>query len=466
MLLRFERLTPVLAAGFTLLLANGPSAQTPQYTVEPLGPGIVINDMNESGLVVGWTTAGPVPGVQAYVAGTDGFDLLPLPAGYASAWAQGINDDGVIVGSAAVGGFPEFGQSIAWTPDENGGYTTQFLGQLPGHTQSVAFDVNNRGDIVGVSLLPGFGGGPTVWFNGPAGVTDLSQLGAPSSPKQINDEGVITGINGGLFDIDTMAASPLPSLTGSMSGFQGWAVNELGELAGKGFHGGTQVSASLWTTTGGWQQVSGLFDLSAPVQAFDVNDAGLAYAEIPQPAARVPGVGTVLLETLLAPEQQGDWGFFASLGGAVNDAGQIAASAVNLVRGTSGVVLMTPVDQPIVDLGGALAGGAGTPQLSAAGTLVAGTPLALTLSDTMPVSTAWRVAGTSRIDAPFKGGTLIPVPDVLVPFVTETDGTTIQSLAWPAGVPTGLQLVLQDWIADEAGPQGFAASNALELTTP
>ena len=101
--------------------ALGLSAQTPQYDIELLGPGHLINDMNEAGEVVGWTIVG---GVQAFLVGPNHpYEVLPLPAGYSSAWAQGINDHGVVVGSAAVGGFPEFGQAVAWRPDGVGGYT-------------------------------------------------------------------------------------------------------------------------------------------------------------------------------------------------------------------------------------------------------------------------------------------------------------------------------------------------------
>ena len=92
--------------------------------------------------------------------------------------AQGINNAGVIVGSAATGGYPEFGEALAWIPDGNGGYDVEFLGQLPGHTQSVAYAINNHGDIVGESIRQGSQGGPTVWFNSPQGVLNIAVLRA------------------------------------------------------------------------------------------------------------------------------------------------------------------------------------------------------------------------------------------------------------------------------------------------
>jgi hypothetical protein len=37
---------------------------------------------------------------------------------------------------------------------------------------------------------------------------------------------------------------------------------------------------------------------------------------------------------------------------------------------------------------------------------------------------------------------------------------------WPPGVPAGLELYLQCWVADSGGPSGFSASQALQGTTP
>ena len=297
--------------------------------------------MNEAGAVVGWTLG---ERVEAYVARPGAaYVTLPLPPGYASAWAQGINDAGVVVGSASTGGYPEFGEAIAWYPDEAGGYTPQLLGTLPDHLSSIAYAINNRGEIVGVSLIPGYQSGPTVWFNSPLGLFEISSLGAPGSPKQINDEGVMVGIQGGLFDLDTLEATPLPKLPAGWSGFQGWAINARGELAGTAIQGGIRRSAAIWTHAGGWQSMSPEYSISASVQAFDINVHGLAYAEVPQPLARFDADGQVTLASVLPAAEQAQWSFPTQLGGAVNNAGQIAAIGRNSRTGESGVVILTPV---------------------------------------------------------------------------------------------------------------------------
>jgi hypothetical protein len=341
---------PGTLAALTIALfaahATVASAQPPKYTVQLHGSGIVINDMNESGNTVGWTLDG---GVRAFVTGPNhAHTILPVPPGYASAWAQGISDIGVIVGSAATGSQPEFGQAVSWTPDGVGGYAVAFLGQLPGHTQSVAYAVNNHGDIIGTSINPGFQGGPTVWFNSPEGVMNISTLGAPSSPKQISENRVIVGINGDLFDLDNMEVIALPAFPGNMNAFQGWAINNHNELAGTAFFGGfIWRSASNWTASHGWQSLSLQYSASTQVTAYGINDDALTVLMRPQPAAYFHGVGTFALEDIVSDEQQGQWAFQISQGAAVNNAGQIAAVAQHLPSGQSGVAIMTPVTSAI-----------------------------------------------------------------------------------------------------------------------
>jgi len=457
--------SPLLLRALAAALAvAGPSlAQVPEYTAELIGSGVVVNDMNADGAVVGWTLDG---GVQAFLARPGQAQvLLPLPAGYASAWAQGINDAGVVVGSASASSFPEVGQPCAWYPDGAGGHTVELLELLDGFTQGVAYDVNNRGDIVGWCLFPGFQGGPTTWFDAPGGPLNLADLGAPSGPKEINDEGVVVGISGPLFDIDTLSPITLPSLTGSFTGFQGWAVNDANEIAGKGFHG-SQRSAASWTAAHGWVSHSLLFGISASVQSFDINADGVVVLEAPTPSVAYPGVGTFTLASRVAPAS-GAWSFLVSLGGAINDAGQIAAIG-NGPGGQSGVVLLTPVgDVGFEDLRDGLAGSTGVPQLTGSGVLATGQTVSFALAGALPGGTTSLVLGLGVLGAPFKGGTLVPTPDILVPGIpTDSNGFYVFGATWPASVPQGAQLFFQVWIPDATGPAGFSATNGLQVTSP
>jgi len=120
-----------------------------------------------------------------------------------------------------------------------------------------------------------------------------------------------------------------------------------------------------------------------------------------------------------------------------------------------------------IDLGGALAGASGEPLLSGEGALLGNDPLALTLSGALAAAPFAYVLGFSQLGAPFKGGVMVPFPD-LIQFGLVTDGTgghVVQDI-WPAGLPGGFDLYLQAWITDPAAAAGFAASNGLVATTP
>ena len=85
-----------------------------------------------------------------------------------------------------------------------------------------------------------------------------------------------------------------------------------------------------------------------------------------------------------------------------------------------------------------------------------------------PASTPTTVViGATALDAPFKGGTLVPNPDrVLFVGNTDADGALDLSAPWPAGIPGGSTLFFQFWMPSVDGPAGFVASNGLQATTP
>jgi hypothetical protein len=119
------------------------------------------------------------------------------------------------------------------------------------------------------------------------------------------------------------------------------------------------------------------------------------------------------------------------------------------------------------DLGAALAGTSGLPVLVGSGDLTPFSITTLSLGNALPGSSAWLVLGFVDASAAFKGGTLVPSPDVLIgPFPIDAGGLLEISAPWPNGVPGALVTYLQEWIVDPAGPLGFAASNALSATTP
>lgn len=119
------------------------------------------------------------------------------------------------------------------------------------------------------------------------------------------------------------------------------------------------------------------------------------------------------------------------------------------------------------DLGSSLAGTTGAPSLVGTGALTASSVTTLTLGNALPGASAWLVLGFTNASVPFKGGTLVPSADVLIgPFPLDGAGSLALSAPWPPGAPGAFSTYLQEWIADPAGPVGFAASNGLSATTP
>lgn len=118
-----------------------------------------------------------------------------------------------------------------------------------------------------------------------------------------------------------------------------------------------------------------------------------------------------------------------------------------------------------LDLGLGLAGTAGVPTLAGDGELIAGQPMSIAVAGALPGAPLSLVVGLSRIDAPFKGGVLVPSTDLLVSgLATDGAGGLLLGTTWPAGVPAGFTFYVQGWIADAAGPLGFAATNGLSGT--
>jgi hypothetical protein len=113
------------------------------------------------------------------------------------------------------------------------------------------------------------------------------------------------------------------------------------------------------------------------------------------------------------------------------------------------------------DLGFAKAGTQGLPHLTGSGPLSAGSTNQLSLSNARHVAPATLVIGSTAINAPFKGGVMVPDPMLLVPLVTSAVGGVVLPAVMPPGVPVGTTIDCQFWIQDSGATKGFAASNAV-----
>jgi probable HAF family extracellular repeat protein len=132
-------------------------------------------------------------------------DLGVLVEGFSSAADGGINDGGLIAGTAENGeldpliaGFPEL-RSVLW---ENG--IIRDLGTLPGGYESYSSAINNRGQVVGVASngipdanslsFPGYQARAFLW-DARHGMRDLGTLagGTDAIPGMINEAGQVVG---------------------------------------------------------------------------------------------------------------------------------------------------------------------------------------------------------------------------------------------------------------------------------
>jgi hypothetical protein len=75
------------------------------------------------------------------------------------------------------------------------------------------------------------------------------------------------------------------------------------------------------------------------------------------------------------------------------------------------------------------------------------------------------IVGLASLNAPFKGGTLVPFPDLIFPNIqVAPDGSVSVPFTWPTNVPIGASTYNQFWVDDVAGPAGYSASNGLQAT--
>jgi len=121
------------------------------------------------------------------------------------------------------------------------------------------------------------------------------------------------------------------------------------------------------------------------------------------------------------------------------------------------------------DLGNALGSTNGTPAMAGVGTLQPSSPVSLLVTGAAPLATAWLCFGATQLNAPFKGGVLVPdinPPGLILPVPTDGNGNLNLASTWPGGIPSGTDLVMQAWFADASGPVGFVATNGIVGRTP
>jgi hypothetical protein len=203
------------------------------------------------------------------------------------------------------------------------------------------------------------------------------------------------------------------------------------------------------------------------IGAFSAADAHLT---------KFDGFGETLVYSTYFGGSGGDFGEFVGL-----DAGQnaylgletssgnlpVTAGAYDGAYAGSTDIAVTKFELPLLPwtvLGGGLAGAVDTPNLAGAGALTPGSPARFSVRGAAPAAQASVVAGPSTANLPFKGGTLVPTPTVVLPLVTSGQGAVDLPFVW-ISAPPGIGLYVQVWIKDLGAANGWSATNALKMTS-
>lgn len=145
--------------------------------------------VNAVGLVVG-ASFGPLGTVG--VMWIDGVPHELESLGGREARAVDVNDRGQVVGYSKVPGDPEYLRAVLW---EDGAAAN--LGTLPGGSASRAFGINDAGTIVGRSTVSGGATRPVVWSGGEIVELQTLGLGPVARARAINSRGQIVGGDSG-----------------------------------------------------------------------------------------------------------------------------------------------------------------------------------------------------------------------------------------------------------------------------
>jgi uncharacterized membrane protein len=320
-----------LGAAFAVLISSAVShaGAESEYDIEQLQPlpGLfpltAVHDLDDAGRAVGRTWKEESVGVQNHHAVLWSAPSEPIDLGDNGRWseARGISATGLIAGRHDV---PAGMRGALWTPQGR-----QTLPPLPGQPASEAYDVDDAGVAVGVSLISSTDVTAVRWVNG-----------VPSALPGANGTSWAVAVNGSGQAVGQRDAWPerhamlwegqtftvLPDLGGDFA----WATNvsEGGTICGGSFDASSQIVAVLWDAE--TLQITPLPGpgFGAYTRVRDVNDQGVAVGEVCLSIECEPGDSRALvwrdgavhdLNTLIPPGS--GWTLWSAT--AVNESGEI-----------------------------------------------------------------------------------------------------------------------------------------------
>ncbi len=485
-----------------LEIASTPPAGNLDYSLAALGD---VDSDGISDLAVG--VIGPIDYIVAVHSGADGGSIWSRPGtgAFGKELAAPGDVDGDGVPDLAVGAFGDstvhllsgvdggtiwtwtwngpaldyYGWAVAVHADANGdGVLDLAVGSLK--TASLPVRVLSGTDGSLLRLIPpgagdaGFGGalGAPGDLDGD-GVGEL-MVGVIGSPKRVR-------VYSGATDTEMMLLLP-PGAAGSS-----WSPVELAGVGDADGDGVSDMAVGAWfdyplsvANAGGsvtiYSGANGAvlsFLYGTPYNAgfgmaiaggVDVDGDGSPEIAIGAPgylASWEPAAGRVLIFRAM------DGTVLQEIDGQPNDS--LGQSLAWLTTGSAPVLAVGAPDGPAggrVLLYSDLDHAAGAPQLDVYGALVSDAPWIVRVSHGLPNHPVFLVVGLSELAAPFKGGTLIPVPTSL--FGVSLDGNGAIELAgvWPPLVPPPPSVWIQAWLPDPQGPHGWSATRGLLSPPP
>jgi hypothetical protein len=223
---------------------------------------------------------------------------------------------------------------------------------------------------------------------------------------------------------------------------------------GNGLHNPPVLTSAI--SLGSLSTVTGYLD-SLPADAFHI---AIYAGPLGDPSSF--GEDCQLLGSLpVTTDASGHVDFVVDLTAPGGEGAFFSATATNVATGdTSGFAACVKAE-PWANLGLAKFGSNGTPALSGSGSLTPGSGNQLSLSGACPLCSTTLIVGFSAANLPFHGGTLVPAPLFSLPLRTGPHGGLSLPFVWPEGMPAGLTLYFQVWVADKVSIYGASASNGV-----
>lgn len=298
----------------------------PAYRVDVIGSGVP-RAINGSGQVVGWTGSP----TRAFI-WTQGIGVQELPHFAAGpSVAYDVNDRGQVVGESA-------GHAVRWT---NG--AAQNLGTLEPGGSSSATGINELSHVAGSATV----GGQlhAFLFTDADGMVDITPTTAVRAVWRINEHDQIAGyrslFNGNRAFRWTGGVLEDLGIPADFAHSFGLDLNDSGQVSGAATSAtGNSERVARFTDGVGWELLGGVGETNL---GYGLNSAGDVVGEgVPVSG---PTTGVVFFDGLglfdlddLVPGTEWNVLFAAD----INDAGQIAALAFNTVTGQSAAVRLSP----------------------------------------------------------------------------------------------------------------------------